>query len=155
MDTQVDEEGGKQWDDCGGHRNGHSRGNQLVVLAAAVVEEGGPAPRRHRWSSDCLCIRRGRRDELEGAEQQSDEPDEEQDAGRIGLGEPVVFVVLLILTYHAESHVVLDCSCLQCTEVVERVSGTLGVQRSLNSLTERSDEVEDKRIGERFMQVGW
>lgn len=103
VDTQVDDERGKEWDQCGGHGNGHSRGEHLVVLAIAIVEEGQRS-----------VVVLARRDELERADQQTDQPDEEQDARRIRLGEPVVLAAaLLVLTYHTQAHIVLDCSRLR------------------------------------------
>lgn len=85
---------------------------------AVLEEEGGReicgvwCGRHDRGSGCCAC--RGRADELERTEQQSNQPDEHEDAGGVGFGEPVeLWSVPLVLTYHTQSYIVLDGRRLQ------------------------------------------
>lgn len=126
VDAQVDDEGGEQRDQHGGDSDGHARWKQFVVLALAVLENGqrwfsgvvGPVlgPCGHGTGPVCRCG--CRRDKLERTGEQTDQPDEHEHAGCVGLGEPIVLrIVWLVLTYHAQSDIVLDGCRLRETVV--------------------------------------
>lgn len=112
--AEVDDKGDEEGDQSGRYSNGdNSLRKQLVVLSVAIFNRKGP----RGWTGPCLSrridtLRGGRHvvrvDELERAEQETDQPDEEEHSGGVGFGEPIVLRIILVLTYQTQSHIVLD-----------------------------------------------